>query len=171
MSEENTKHKMIVRRSLRLLRAVHELHKQGYQNLAVFTGIAPSGFYWRLELIPHNLLICDTEGNLDSLQVYHPSNPIHSSGTSGNQYFNWKDGSTATVVELAELIKHRYSTFLAKCVGYNFEYAGWYVTMLGIAEKGDLPVMYQDYYRVSRTHILTTGQSKVPMPPIAHRAS
>jgi hypothetical protein len=40
----------IIRRSTRLLAAVHELHKQGYQNLAIYTGMSISGFHWRLQL-------------------------------------------------------------------------------------------------------------------------
>jgi hypothetical protein len=40
----------IILRSTRLLAAVHELHKQGYQNLAIYTGMSNSRFHWRIQL-------------------------------------------------------------------------------------------------------------------------
>lgn len=41
-----------IRRSVRLLTAIHELHKQGFQNLAIYASIAPSGMHWRCQLAP-----------------------------------------------------------------------------------------------------------------------
>lgn len=31
---------------------VHELHKRGFQNLAIYTGMSASGLYWRCEVLP-----------------------------------------------------------------------------------------------------------------------
>ncbi len=55
----------IIRRSTRLLAAVHELHKQGYQDLAVHTSMAPSGAGWRCKLAAFDYLQWDGKAWVD----------------------------------------------------------------------------------------------------------
>lgn len=56
------------RRALRILRLVHELHKQGYQLLRIVPGMSPSGCYWRCAITPrsnvlrsHGAMLSDNE--------------------------------------------------------------------------------------------------------------
>lgn len=42
------------RRALRVLRIVHELHKQGYQLLRIAPGMSASGCHWRCAITPRS---------------------------------------------------------------------------------------------------------------------
>jgi hypothetical protein len=70
----------IIRRSTRLLAAVHELHKQGYQNLAIYTGMSSSGFHWRLQLCDfYDLTLCVGHLN-EPIEPLQYELTLHSSG-------------------------------------------------------------------------------------------
>ena len=154
----------IIRRSTRLLTAVHELHKQGYQNLAVYTGMSGSGAHWRLKLFNfYDLTVCNT--NIDEPNyVLNYEILYHSSGQTGNLYFGWEDTKTASARDLAEKIKERFPRLLNQCRAENFEYAGWFTYILGKAENGVLPVMYRDYYHANEGFIASTKQQELIAP-------
>jgi len=40
-----------MRRAVRLLSAIHELHKAGYQKIRIAAGMAPSGNFWRCHIM------------------------------------------------------------------------------------------------------------------------
>jgi hypothetical protein len=65
----------------------------------------------------------------------------YSSGM-GNQYFEWKDARNASARELASLFVERFPVIAARGNGRDWEYAGWYVEMLGTADAGYLPYAY-----------------------------
>jgi len=155
----------IIRRCTRLLAAIHELHKQGYQNLAVHTGKSSSGFHWRLSLLPFNDMYIDEHNNVNIAQSLNYEEVYHSSGQTGNEYFGWTDTAKFSARELAQTIKERFPRLLAYCKGTNFEYVGWYSYMLGEAEKDNLPVMYQDYHEPTNGFIATTGEIELLIPP------
>jgi len=155
----------IIRRSTRLLAAIHELHKQGYQNLTIFSGMSSSGFHWRLQLYDFYDLTKGAE---------HPNEPqhsldyevtSHSSGDSGNLYFGWQDTTNVSARELAEKIKERFPRLISQCKAENFDYAGWFTYMLGKAENGALPVMYRDYYHANEGFIASTKKQELTAPP------
>ena len=145
----------IIRRGQRVLAMVHELHKQGYQNLGVYTGMSSSGAHWRCYLTPCSDFYIDAENN----QVYlinYDVNPHYSTGESGNCYFNWDDAKQDNSRQLAIKFIERFPRLIEQCKGTNFEYAGWLTYMLGISETGALPVMYREYYEANKDKIRTT---------------
>ena len=145
----------IIRRCVRLLAAVHELHKQGYQDLVVNCYMAPSGMYWRCALLPFEHLQWNGNGwtEISGADIESAS---YSSGTEGNEYFAWTDAKTDTARELAEKIKERFPRLMEKVDRLNFQYAGWYTYMLGIAEQGHLPVMAAEYQEARQDRLTTT---------------
>lgn len=158
----------IRRRSLRLLNAIHELHRQGYQNLACYCYMSPSGFYWRLELKHFNDLYIDATGEVKQLLDFDAEIANHSSGQDGNDYFGWDDAKNANARELSEFIKRRFPRLLQSCKGQNFAYAGWFVYLLGEAENEKLPVFFQEYNDAEKGQILSTVSNQFLIAPPHH---
>lgn len=158
----------VTRRSARLLNAVHELHKQGYQNLACFCYINGSDGAWSIKLAPFSEIYVAQNGEIAITEEGMFGNPSHSSGNGGNQYFGWNDGDRANARELADLIKRRFSNCLERCQGENFEYAGWFTYMLGFAERGALPVFSRDDIKSVRGKVYTTDNSIMINSPPHH---
>ncbi|MBA6411768.1 hypothetical protein H2508_01425 [Parahaliea sp. F7430] len=132
-----------VRRSQRVLAMVHELHKQGYQRLAIFSGMAPSGAYWRCQVLPYDSIFRSPDNVLkvyasDGVEVAE-----YSSGESNN-YFGWTDAKSDTARQLAGKFVERFPRLSTAGLGECFPYSGWFNLMLGRSERGDLPVMFSD---------------------------
>ena len=146
----------VIRRLTRLLAAVYELHRQGYQDLAVHTSLALSGGCWRCKLTAFDYLQWDGKAWIDI-----PGADIecaeHSSGDTGNEYFGWDDARQDTACKLADKIKTRFPRLMARTQRQNCEYADWFAYMLGIAEQGHLPVMTADYKTAHGQDIATTS--------------
>ena len=94
-----------VRRAVRVLAMVGELHRRGYQKLRVMPFMAPSGCYWRCWIGPdtlfyrnHGAFLCD-EGYDEEVQ----SNSLSARYTSGeeNHYFGWRDAENDDARSLA----------------------------------------------------------------------
>ena len=167
MSQPNQPQNPAIRRSIRLLAAVHELHKQGLQNLAIYASIAPSGMHWRCQLAPWHWLGIEGDCvNVTGGETGHEP-AYHSSADGGNLYFEWEDARSDTARELADKIKDRFPRLTAASEGRNYRYAGWFTEMLGIAEAGALPVMWQEHYSFTVGQIDTTNSRiQVPLPPV-----
>lgn len=156
----------VTRRSARLLNAVHELHKQGYQNLACFCYISASNGEWSLKLAPFSEIYVARTGELAMTDEAMHEISCHSSGTCGNQYFGWKDAVGASARELANLIKRRFSLLIEQSKGENFKYAGWFTYMLGFAEQGALPVFFMDGINLVTGKVKTTADGiMIDSPP------
>jgi len=156
----------VKRRCMRLLNAINELHRQGYQNLACYCYKSPSGFHWRLELKHFDDLYVDLKGEIKQFHYHDAEQATHSSGENGNDYFGWDDAKKTNAYQLAELIKRRFPRLLASCKGSNFEYVGWFVYMLGQAEKERLPVFFLEYNDPHKGKIFSTeSQVLLTAPP------
>lgn len=152
------------RRSLRVLRSVHELHKLGYQRVRIAPGMAPSGMHWRC-FITHAGNILDTHGAMLASQS---ADAARYSSSQENEYFGWTDAKRDTAAQLADKLIQRFSWISGPGRGRDWLYAGWYVEMLGLAERGAFPIAYADWYEDPEPGRLpTTGGQKVrlPMPP------
>jgi hypothetical protein len=152
-----------IRRAQRVLLMVHELHKLGCQRLRIVPGMAPSGCYWRCA-VTHIGNILTTHGaklkDWDDAALY----------TSGqdNTYFGWEDTRYDTSRQLAAKFIDRFPEITRKGQGEDWPYAGWYVQMLGIAERGEFPVAYGDWDGEPNPRWLPTTKgfdSGLPMPP------
>jgi len=143
---------------------VHELHKLGYQRLAIFSGMAPSGLCWRCRMVPYDSIFKSPEGNLD---IYGSDAGLvaeYSSGESNN-YFCWADAKSDSARQLAEKFLDRFPRLAEAGFGENFKYSGWLNLMLGRSESGDLPVMYSDSGLDGSTCQGSETGSIIPFPP------
>ena len=135
------------RRALRLLLMVLELHKAGYQLLRVATGMSPSGAHWRCHITSAD----NIRGNgweprncEDDPKNWGDSIAFYTSGQE-DKYFGWEDGPGKSARQLAALFLDRFPAIARRGAGWDWSYAGWYVTMLGAAEAGEFPVFFADY--------------------------
>lgn len=161
-----TKTTPIIRRSVRLLYAVQELHKQGFHNLACICAMSPSGMDWRISLHPFQNLYFDEDGFVQSTKMLGHERVSHSSAKEGNCYFGWVDAKDLTATELAERMKERFPELIAASVGENYAFCGWFTHMLGIAERGALPVFSSEFGGLSGGMVFTSlADLLLPAPP------
>jgi hypothetical protein len=163
MSDES-KAEQARRRALRVLRMVHELHKLGYQRLRIVPGMSPSGCFWRCS-VTHIGNILKTHGamcwHFDRDMAYYSSGQM-------SDYFGWVDAHQATVQQLAARFLERFPEIARRGQGLDWSYAGWYVQMLGFAERGEFAVAYADWYHAPDPRWLPTTartDSGLPVPP------
>lgn len=132
---------------------VHELHKAGYQRLRIAPGVSSSGCHWRCAI---------TYASNVKANGWEPVDLVNdvASYTSAaeDRYFDWSDGCGKNARQLAQLFVERFPSLCERGFGVDTLYAGWFVQMLGAAERGRLPVFYADYELE-----LTAGEQ--PPPP------
>jgi len=109
----------LVRRSLRVLVMVHELHKLGYQRLRIAPGMSPSGMFWRCSIThvgniqrSHGAMMC--EFNRDA---------AHYTTGQDNEYFGWTDARQNTARQLATKFIDRFPGIARLGHGADFELA------------------------------------------------
>jgi hypothetical protein len=117
--------------------------------------MAPSGSSWRFSLVPFDHIQWDGS-DWAAISEAGVESAYHSSGDVGNEYFGWKDAKSDTSRALAEKIKIRFPRLMAKTQRMNFEYAGWFTYLLGVAEQGHLPIMAAEYQTAHRDRLATT---------------
>lgn len=151
------------RRALRVLRLVHELHKQGYQLLRIAPGMAPSGCYWRCAITPRSNIL-RTHGAM--LRDWEHLVAQYSS-SQDNEYFGWTDAKHDDVQQLAAKFTDRFGDIVEASRGDDWPYAGWYVRMLGYAEREMFPVAYADWHEKPNPRFMPLwgSESDLPMPP------
>jgi hypothetical protein len=76
---------------------------------------------------------------------------VYSSATTGDEYFGWTDRKGASALELANTFLERFPEICESSPGLDWAYAGWFVEMLGLAERGWFAEIYADY-EVDETH-------------------
>lgn len=81
---------------------------------------------------------------------------MHLAESAGNEYFGWTDASSDNAKALTEMIKTRFPRLIEKARRANYEYAGWFAFMLGLAEQGHLPVMDVEGQTPHRDWMTTT---------------
>lgn len=66
--------------------------------------------------------------------------------TSGeeNRYFGWTDAESDDARSLADKFVERFGALATQGEGWSYAYAGWYQRLLGLAERGWLPVVISD---------------------------
>jgi hypothetical protein len=154
------------RRALRVLRVVHELHKQGHQLLRIAPGMAPSGLSWRCAISPRFNILKSHGAMLKDFDRC----TAHYTSAQENEYFGWRDAKHDDVRQLTAKFSERFPEILEAGQGDDWNYAGWYVKMLGYAERGLFPVAYEDCWGYEdesdpRFLPLTAESSDLPMPP------
>lgn len=151
------------RRALRVLRFVHEFHKQGHQLLRIAPGMAPSGCYWRCAISPRSNIL-----RSHGAMLRHFDRLVaHYSSGQDNEYFGWDDARQNDVKQLATKFTERFPAIVEASRGDDWSYAGWYVRMPGYAEKEMFPVAYADWHEEPDPRFLPLSgfDSDLPMPP------
>lgn len=124
----------LVRRAIRVLRMVHELHKAGFQRLRVLPYSNDSGTAWRAEIT-----YVDNVGDDGFSTIDHDPDEAGKvarySTAQGNQYFGWVDAASADARELARLFLTRFPHLCNLGQGLDWAYAGWLVDVIGWAEQ------------------------------------
>jgi hypothetical protein len=161
---------------LRVLRMVHALHKRGRQRLRVVPFMAPSGCHWRCYIAPMELidlrhgawLRADPEVQREEL-ADPPSLVARYTSGQGSAYFGWREAQADTVEQLATRFEQRFADLCARGAGGDWAYAGWYVMLLGAAERGAFPSVCDDWDGLSTQGVRTFGPGKasllLPLPP------
>jgi hypothetical protein len=71
----------------------------------------------------------------------------------GNHYFDWTDTEQDNARSLSEKFVSRFRVLADRGKGWDYPYAGWYARLLGLGERGWLPVVLTDYNSVSYDRI------------------
>jgi hypothetical protein len=154
-----------LRRAQRVLLMVHELHKRGYQRVRIVPGMSPSGIHWRCA-VTHIGNILTTHGAMAT--ACNDDECARYTSAQDNEYFGWEDAHQDTARQLATKFLERFPVIARKGQGVDWLYAGWYVQMLGLAERGIFPLAYADWYSDPDPQWLPTTEgfeSGLPMPP------
>lgn len=123
----------LVRRAIRVLRMVNELHKAGYQRLRVLPYANGSGTAWRAEITYVDNVGDDGFSTIDH-DLDESGKVARYSTAQGNQYFGWTDAVTADARGLARLFQMRFPHLCNLGQGLDWAYAGWLVDVIGWAE-------------------------------------
>ena len=142
------------RRANRVLSMVFYLHKWGYQKIRIAPGLSEDGLQWECA-ITHCRNMDRTNGALLSVDPLD-GHIAHYSTAKSNEYFGWQDAKEDNSRELAERFMQRFPKLVDMGNGRDWPYSGWYVTVLGIAETGFLPVAYGDEEIYKRENVLGT---------------
>ncbi|MEO1984068.1 MAG: hypothetical protein ABGX22_24085 [Pirellulaceae bacterium] len=154
-----------IRRCQRVLLMVHELHKRGYQLLRIVPGLNASGTSWRCGVTPRS----NTLKSHGAMSATYDRMAKYTSA-SENQYFEWTDATTDTARQLADKFVDRFPEIVSDAQGRDWEYCGWYVQMLGFADRKAFPIAYCDFMDDGLRHqkILQTFPEttrELPFPP------
>ena len=142
------------RRANRVLSMVFYLHKWGYQKIRIAPGLSDDGQEWECA-ITHTRNIDRANGALLSVDPLD-GHIAHYSTAKSNEYFGWQDASEDNSRELAERFMQRFPKLVDMGNGRDWPYSGWYVTILGVAESGSLPIAYGDEEIYQRKNVLGT---------------
>lgn len=126
----------VSKRATRILSMVHELHKAGYQRLRVACGWDVEGKVWRVRLIP------SSQVSDDGWSPISGTTRADYSTADGKAYFGWTDAAGDDARTLANKFIDRFSDLALEASGHDWAYAGWFSTVLGEAEHGEMPAFF-----------------------------
>jgi hypothetical protein len=100
------------------------------------------------------------------------------STADGRRYFGWRDAVAVGPRILATMFLARYPEIARRAQGRDYDYAGWFVELLGHVDSGIFPISFDDWYferpNPSRNQVwlpTTAGWcSGLPMPPLSVKA-
>jgi hypothetical protein len=139
-----------VRRAVRVLSMVGELHKRGFQKVRIMPMMAPSGVHWRCLIGPATLFyrnngaMLQVSGSADEDDQSHALVARYTTG-SENRYFDWTDAQKDNARQLADKFLERFSAIASSGAGHDYPYAGWYQHLLGLAERSWMPIVVCDW--------------------------
>jgi hypothetical protein len=136
-----------IRRAIRVLAMVGELHKRGYQKLRVMPFMSPSGNAWRCWIGPDTLFYRNHGAYLSDAGCEEDQSISLSARytTGADLYFDWQDADKDDARTLADKFLARFTRLAGQGEGWSYVYAGWYQRLLGLAERAWIPVVASDY--------------------------
>ena len=150
-----------------MLQMVHELHKAGYQRLRIEPATSSSGCHWRCAIA--GAAAFHLEHGAQLVPERYETDAAHYTTGQENEFFEWTDAKTDNARQLAKKFLERFPEICEAGRGYDWEYAGWFVTMLGFAENGELPLAYGNWHGEPPAGFLPTMNhvfdSQLPLPP------
>jgi hypothetical protein len=167
----------ITRRADRVLAMVGELHRRGYQKLRVMPFMNSSGTAWRCWIGPDTLFYRNhgAYSNDDGLSDEPQTTSLSARYTTGaDHFFDWQDADHDDARTLADKFLARFTELAKQGEGCSYAYAGWYQRLLGLAERGWMPVVIDDSGCSTKTINLydlrpaewRTGNGKKPSLPL-----
>jgi hypothetical protein len=144
-----------IRRAVRVLSMVGELHRRGYQKLRVMPFMSPSGNARRCWIGPDALFYRDHGAFVrDTGHEEDQSTSLSARYTTGaDHYFDWRDAEHFDARTLADKFLVRFTRLASQGEGWSYVYAGWYQRLLGLAERGWMPVVTSDDESSSYTKV------------------
>ena len=107
-----------------------------------------SGTAWRCWIGPDTLFYRNhgAYSSDDGLGDEPQSTSLIARYTTGeeNHYFGWEDAEKDDARALAEKFLTRFTELARQGEGWSYAYAGWYQRLLGLAERGWMPVVIDD---------------------------
>lgn len=131
-----------VRRTLRIIRMVSELHRMGYQRVRFMPHEYPLAF--RIAIGPSSLFSSE---NGAELRDFREGLNVQYSSASETAYFDWTDARSDNARQLAEKFVARFPTLCVAGQGRDWAYAGWLLELIGVLERmpGALPLVMDEY--------------------------
>ncbi len=130
----------MIRRCIRVLAMVHELHKAGYQQIRIAPFIHDIGT-WRCPVTFARNLRADVDDHRMIID-YAQAPQYTSASASDGSYFDWRDSKRLSARELAIKFIEYFPQVVERGKGQDWEYAGWFTSLLGHTEAtGRLPII------------------------------
>jgi hypothetical protein len=135
-----------VRRTLRVIRMISELHRLGYQRVRFMPFEYPLAF--RIAIAPAHLF---SQTNGANLLDFDTHSHVQYSSASETGYFGWTDAAHDNARQLAEKFIARYPQICAAGAGRDWAYAGWLAELLWHLEQtpGALPIVQSEFMEPS----------------------
>ena len=151
-----------------VLDMVAVLHRRGYQHLRIVPGMSGSGFYWRCTFTPASNVEPNVEmQGIDQVRD-HDHLTAHWTNANDADIFGTPGAQHMSPDELADLFAKTYPDIVNASRGPDWEYAGWYVEMLGIVDQNYFPIFYADYLSITdRLVPFVTDQPTDEMPRLS----
>jgi hypothetical protein len=158
----------LVRRSVRVIAMLSELHKAGFQRLRAMPFPSNSGGAWRLWIAPathfyqnHGALLWSPKpGNRIEGVTPSEDDRLVARYTSGQAmagaFFDWSDAAQDDARTLADKLIHRRPDLVLAGIGWDHAYAGWFQRVLGLAERSWFPEVFSNSHSPGRDAIHLT---------------
>ncbi|WP_288130730.1 hypothetical protein [Microbulbifer sp.] len=116
----------------RILKMVEILHRDGYKNIYIYSGMSPSGIHWRFSI-----------GRMKS-GCWPQNDYLVFSSIKDEGVVEWSEDNSSAEV-LAKNFVSYYGLNSDDKVAFNANYHIWYSELLKILKNNELLVFYADY--------------------------
>ena len=151
----------------KLMLVVRELHLMGYEGLRLAPYLAPSGCYWRAQIVPIEYISDEHGAIVNSIGLEIPS---YSSATKFN-YFDLNTTEADTPQQIAEKFIFTYASLCTLGKITDAEYVQWYLEMLSATDPNGVIYAFADFdVPLDRMAVARCAVNVfVPLPPLPKR--